>query len=101
MAQVGAQEILVKWSWTMNFWWNRYNPFKSLWDPRLVFTGISVLGYNRETGEQRATHDTSGSCCNCLRPVHQHHVTGTVAGLRGCVAAGDAGQDAFAGAGRV
>ena len=35
---------------TMNFWWNRYDPLKFLWDPRLVFTGITILGYNRETG---------------------------------------------------
>lgn len=23
--QVGDHDILVKWSWTMNFWWNRFN----------------------------------------------------------------------------
>ena len=34
----------------MNFWWNRYDPLKFLWDPRLVFTGLTVLGYNRESG---------------------------------------------------
>ena len=48
----------MKWSWTMNFWWNRYDPLKFLWDPRLVFTGLTVLGYNRETGELlRQKHD--------------------------------------------
>ena len=49
--QAGSQEILVKWSWTMNFWWNRYLPTKFFWDPRLVFTGATVLGYNPDTGE--------------------------------------------------
>jgi hypothetical protein len=49
--QAGEQEILVKWSWTMNFWWNRYTPFKLVWDPRLVFTGITILGYNPDTGK--------------------------------------------------
>ncbi len=39
---------------TMNFWWNRYDPLKFLWDPRLVFTGITILGYNRETGRPTA-----------------------------------------------
>lgn len=48
--QVGAHEILVKWSWTMNFWWNRFNPFRSVWDPRLAFSGLTVLGYNPDTG---------------------------------------------------
>ena len=58
--QAGEQEILVKWSWTMNFWWNRYAPLKFLWDPRLVFTGLTVLGYNRDTGAWR-----SGCCPVC------------------------------------
>jgi hypothetical protein len=48
--QAGDNDILVKWSWTMNFWWNRYNPLKFIWDPRLVFSGISILGYNPNTG---------------------------------------------------
>lgn len=49
--QVGDHEILVKWSWTMNFWWNRYNPFKFFWDPQLAFSGVSILGFNPETGK--------------------------------------------------
>ena len=32
--QAGEHEILVKWSWTMNFWWNRFNPLRGLYDPR-------------------------------------------------------------------
>ena len=48
--QVGEQEILVKWSWTMNFWWNRFNPFRFVWDPRLAFSGLTVLGYKPDTG---------------------------------------------------
>lgn len=49
--QAGDTSILVKWSWTMNFWWNRYNPLKALWDPRLAFTGLTVLGYHPNTGK--------------------------------------------------
>lgn len=49
--QAGEHDILVKWSWTMNFWWNRYNPLKIIWDPRLVFSGISILGYNPKNGK--------------------------------------------------
>jgi hypothetical protein len=37
-------------SWTMNFWWLRYFPTKYIWDPRLSFTGVTILGYNVETG---------------------------------------------------
>lgn len=50
--EIGSQEILVKWSWTMNFWWNRYLPSKIFWDPRLAFTGVSILGYNPDTGKE-------------------------------------------------
>ncbi|KAK9804190.1 hypothetical protein WJX72_000175 [[Myrmecia] bisecta] len=49
--QAGEQEILVKWSWTMNFWWNRYTPFKYFWDPRFAFSGLTILGYNPDTGK--------------------------------------------------
>lgn len=49
--QAGDQEILVKWSWTMNFWWLRYLPIKFFWDPRFVFSGITVLGYNPDSGK--------------------------------------------------
>lgn len=30
--------------------WNRFNPFRFVWDPRLAFTGITILGYNPDTG---------------------------------------------------
>lgn len=64
--QAGEHDILVKWSWTMNFWWNRYNPFRFVWDPRLAFSGYTVLGYNPDTGKWHkhvdgwdAIHDNS------------------------------------------
>ena len=50
--QAGPHEMVLKWSWTMNFWWLRYTPFKFIWDPRLSFTGITLLGYNAESGLQ-------------------------------------------------
>ena len=34
----------------MQFWFNRYNPFRFIWDPRLVFTGTTILGVDPETG---------------------------------------------------
>ena len=49
--QRGENHIVVKWSWTMNFWWNRYNPLRNIWDPRLAFSGITILGYNPSSGE--------------------------------------------------
>lgn len=30
--------------------WNRYNPFRFVWDPRLAFSGYTVLGYSPDTG---------------------------------------------------
>ncbi|KAL3159386.1 hypothetical protein ABBQ38_009817 [Trebouxia sp. C0009 RCD-2024] len=45
-------EILARWSFSMQFWWLRYLPFiKVIWDPRLAFTGITVLGVNPENGK--------------------------------------------------
>ncbi len=48
----------------MNFWWLRYFPTKYIWDPRLSFTGVTILGYNAETGVPSAlSPDTlRGSC---------------------------------------
>jgi len=54
LREASDQVVLVKWSWTMNFWWNRYNIFKFIWDPQLVFSGISLLGYSAETGAWRS-----------------------------------------------
>lgn len=61
--QVGEQEILVKWSWTMNFWWNRYLPSKFFWDPQLVFTGVTLLGYNAASGTHPAMADSFVLVC--------------------------------------
>jgi hypothetical protein len=44
-------EMLVRWSFTMQFWFNRWLPTKVIWDPRLVFTGITVLGVDPKTGK--------------------------------------------------
>ena len=61
--QVGEQEILVKWSWTMNFWWNRFNPLRGLYDPRASpalrdFTALAMSGSLR---------DQSKGYCSCFR----------------------------------
>ncbi len=89
--QAGDHEILVKWSWTMNFWWNRYNPFRVIWDPRLAFSGVTVLGYNPDSGAQfrfqclvevpfSRVHDNNLHRCAChqtvrLRGLHGGRVT--------------------------
>ena len=44
--------------------WNRYNPLKFVWDPRLVFTGITILGYNPDTGAL----DWPGACAKRCNP---------------------------------
>ena len=60
--QAGPREMVIKWSWTMNFWWLRYTPFKIVWDPRLSFTGITILGY-AESGAALQAGNTSKACC--------------------------------------
>ncbi|DBB10265.1 TPA: hypothetical protein ACH3X3_001830 [Trebouxia sp. C0006] len=45
-------EILSRWSFSMQFWWLRYlPPIKAIWDPRLAFTGTTILGVNPENGK--------------------------------------------------
>lgn len=44
-------EIWCKWTFSMQFWFNRYNPFRFIWDPRLVFTGTTILGVDPESGK--------------------------------------------------
>ena len=60
--QAGPREMVIKWSWTMNFWWLRYTPFKVVWDPRLTFTGITILGYS-ESGAALQASNTSKAAC--------------------------------------
>ena len=60
--QAGPREMVIKWSWTMNFWWLRFTPFKLVWDPRLSFTGITILGYS-ESGAALQASNTSKACC--------------------------------------
>jgi hypothetical protein len=33
------------------FWWNRYLPTKWVYDPRLVFSGITIFKVNPKTGQ--------------------------------------------------
>jgi hypothetical protein len=52
----------------MNFWWLRYFPTKYIWDPRLSFTGVTILGYNAETGVPSAlSPDTLRGSCGAAR----------------------------------
>lgn len=60
--QAGPREMVIKWSWTMNFWWLRFLPFKLVWDPRLSFTGITILGYS-ESGAALQASNASKACC--------------------------------------
>ena len=42
--------MVFRWTFSMQFWFNRYNPFRFIWDPRLVFTGTTILGVDPESG---------------------------------------------------
>lgn len=52
-------EIITRWSFSMQFWWLRYlPPIKAIWDPRLAFTGTTILGVNPENGKFNKHVDT-------------------------------------------
>ena len=57
--QAGPRELVIKWSWTMNFWWLRFTPFKFVWDPRLSFTGVTILGYSESGAAPSSQQHTS------------------------------------------
>ena len=40
----------MKWSWTLEFWQNWCFPFRFVWDPRLAFSGLTVLAYHPDAG---------------------------------------------------
>ena len=42
--QTGPYEITTRWTMTMNFW-------IVLWKPQLIFTGVSIMRVNPETGK--------------------------------------------------
>ncbi|KAH9553797.1 hypothetical protein CY35_08G031600 [Sphagnum magellanicum] len=42
--QTGPYEITTRWTMTMNFW-------IVLWQPKLIFTGVSIMRINPETGK--------------------------------------------------
>eukprot|EP01026_Neomeris_dumetosa_P048136 TRINITY_DN4154_c0_g1_i2.p1 TRINITY_DN4154_c0_g1~~TRINITY_DN4154_c0_g1_i2.p1 ORF type:complete len:390 (+),score=32.42 TRINITY_DN4154_c0_g1_i2:97-1266(+) len=44
--QTGENEITTRWTMTMKFFLGRMDPIKRFWQPKLVFTGTSVMGYN-------------------------------------------------------
>ena len=61
--QAGPREMVLKWSWTMNFWWLRFTPFKLVWDPRLSFTGITILGYSESGAALQASDAKQSLLC--------------------------------------
>ncbi|KAK9804334.1 hypothetical protein WJX72_007791 [[Myrmecia] bisecta] len=50
MRQTGEYELTTRWTMTMPFTLASKLPFTGWWNPSLVFTGVSVMGVNPETG---------------------------------------------------
>jgi hypothetical protein len=48
--QTGEYELTTRWTMTMQFNPTKGTPLTNVWDPKLVFTGISIMGVNPETG---------------------------------------------------
>lgn len=55
--QTGPYELTTRWTMTMNFW-------ILLWKPQLIFTGVSIMRVNPETGKFRAHIDLWDSIQN-------------------------------------
>ena len=66
MKRTGDYEITSRWTMIMQFTLNRYSPLQRWWDPQLIFTGVSIMGVNRENGEQPSYH--SARTCSPGKP---------------------------------
>lgn len=49
--QTGEYEITSRWTMTMEFAATRGSPLRQFWDPKLVFTGVSIYGLNPDNGK--------------------------------------------------
>lgn len=47
----GEREITSRWTMRMKLQLNQISPFKKWWDPELLFTGVSIMAINPETGK--------------------------------------------------
>lgn len=50
LKQTGEYEITTRWTMTMQFNPTHGTPIRNFWDPKLVFTGVSIMGVNPENG---------------------------------------------------
>lgn len=48
--QTGDYEVTTRWTMIMQFTLNRISPLRRFWDPKLIFTGVSIMGINPENG---------------------------------------------------
>ncbi|KAK9806065.1 hypothetical protein WJX73_010820 [Symbiochloris irregularis] len=55
--QTGDYEITTRWTMIMQFTLNRISPLRRFWDPKLIFTGVSIMGINKENGKVNAHID--------------------------------------------
>eukprot|EP00208_Stichococcus_sp_RCC1054_P000489 CAMPEP_0206140442 /NCGR_PEP_ID=MMETSP1473-20131121/9492_1 /ASSEMBLY_ACC=CAM_ASM_001109 /TAXON_ID=1461547 /ORGANISM="Stichococcus sp, Strain RCC1054" /LENGTH=369 /DNA_ID=CAMNT_0053534595 /DNA_START=232 /DNA_END=1341 /DNA_ORIENTATION=+ len=51
LRQSGKYEITSRWTMSMKLTFNQISPLRKWWDPELVFTGVSIMGLNPETGK--------------------------------------------------
>ena len=49
--QTAQNELTTRWTMSMQFTFNKYNPLRKYWDPQLLFTGTSIMGVNPDTGD--------------------------------------------------
>ena len=56
--QTGDYEVTTRWTMAMQFTLTRGTPIRSFWDPKLVFTGTSVMGINPSNGARPTSQTT-------------------------------------------
>lgn len=48
--QTGDYEVTTRWTMSMQFTLTRGTPISRYWDPKLVFSGVSIMGINPSNG---------------------------------------------------
>ncbi len=65
--QTGDYEVTTRWTMTMQFTLTRGTPISRFWDPKLIFTGTSVMGINPSNGARPTSQfKLKEAVCDCV-----------------------------------
>ena len=68
--QTGEYEATTRWTMIMKPTFNRKLGLQRFWDPRLIFTGVSIMGVNPENGEHFSLNPDKGKIGQHLEAAH-------------------------------